>query len=97
MRSHQDYEQLPNKYEYDALVVYSGAFVSNVINDQATNSQRLRWVQTLSAGIESYVRGENFRASEHIMLTNAKGAYSHILGEFIALGMLYHSKKVEKF
>ena len=39
---------------------------------------------------------ENFRLSP-IPLTNVKGAYSEILGEFVALGVLYHAKLVEKF
>jgi len=30
-------------------------------------------------------------------LTNAKGAFSTILGEFIALGVLYHTKHLERF
>ena len=36
------------------------------------------------------------RESE-IALTNVKGAFSQSLAEFVALGMLYHSKKVEQF
>ena len=30
-------------------------------------------------------------------MTNAKGAYSEVLGEFIALGTLYHAKHLERF
>jgi phosphoglycerate dehydrogenase-like enzyme len=30
-------------------------------------------------------------------LTNAKGAYSSVLGEFIALGVLFHTKHLERF
>jgi len=40
---------------------------------------------------------DEFVAAEHIPLTNAKGAFSHVLGEFIALGTLYFAKKVETF
>ena len=53
-------------------------------------------MHALTAGIDNYVVAEDFRASP-IPLTNVKGAFSHVLGEFIALGMLYHSKHVETF
>jgi phosphoglycerate dehydrogenase-like enzyme len=32
-----------------------------------------------------------------IPLTNAKGSYSEILAEFVALGVLYHAKHLERF
>ena len=40
---------------------------------------------------------KDFINADHIPLTNVKGAYSAVLGEFIALGMLYHAKKLESF
>ena len=48
-------------------------------------------------GLDSYASATDFINADHIPLTNAKGAYSAALGEFIALGMLYHAKKVESF
>jgi phosphoglycerate dehydrogenase-like enzyme len=56
----------------------------------------LKWVHTLSAGIDGFVAVEEFKNSP-IPLTNAKGAFSSILGEFIALGVLYHTKHLERF
>jgi len=53
-------------------------------------------VHSLSAGIDNYVQSTAFVESQ-IPLTNVKGAFSHVLGEFVALGMLYHSKKLESF
>jgi phosphoglycerate dehydrogenase-like enzyme len=53
-------------------------------------------VHSLSAGIDGYVAVQEFRESP-IPLTNAKGAFSTILGEFIALGVLYHTKHLERF
>ena len=51
----------------------------------------------MSAGIDAYVAAQDFVKAEHIPLTNVKGQLSHVLGEFIALGMLYHAKRVENF
>jgi phosphoglycerate dehydrogenase-like enzyme len=56
----------------------------------------LKWVHTLSAGIDGFVAVKEFKNSP-IPLTNAKGAFSSILGEFIALGVLYHTKHLERF
>lgn len=67
-----------------------------VLKDQAVNNPNLKWVHSLSAGIDGYVAIQEFRESE-IPLTNAKGAFSAILGEFIALGVLYHTKHLERF
>lgn len=60
------------------------------------NNKNLKWVHSISAGVDGYVAKESFRNSD-IPLSNAKGAYSDVLGEFVALGVLYHTKHVERF
>ena len=95
-KSIEDYNSLTDKYSYDLMVVLYGGFVLDILNDQAKNSQRLKWVHSVSAGIDAYVSAADFRASP-IPLTNVKGAFSAVLGEFIGLGMLYHTKKLESF
>ena len=67
-----------------------------LLNDQSINSKNLKWVHSLSAGIDAYVPALDF-VNSPIPLTNVKGAFSAVLGEFIALGMLFHSKKVPYF
>jgi len=47
----------------------------------------------LSAGVDGYVAVQEFKDSE-IPLTNAKGAFDVILAEFVALGVLFHTKHV---
>lgn len=95
--SAEAYEQLQDKYTYDVLVVFWGPHVPAILNDQAKNSQKVKFVQALSAGIDPYMAAADFKSAANIPLTNVKGAYSHVLGEFIALGMLYHAKHVEKY
>jgi phosphoglycerate dehydrogenase-like enzyme len=81
----------------DILVVQLGTTCSGpVLKEQVVNNSNLKWVHSLSAGIDGYVAVQEFRESE-IPLTNAKGAFSSILGEFIALGVLYHTKHLERF
>ena len=67
-----------------------------ILKDQVTNNVNLKWVHTLSSGIDGFVAVEEFKNSP-IPLTNAKSAFSTILGEFVALGVLYHTKHLERF
>jgi len=60
------------------------------------NNKNLKWVHSFSSGIDGFVAVQEFRESE-IPLTNAKGVFSSILGEFIGLGVLYHTKHLERF
>ena len=53
-------------------------------------------MHSLAVGLDAYSSATDFINSD-IQLTNAKGVYSSVLGEFIALGMLYHAKNVESF
>jgi len=81
----------------DIVVVQLGTTCSGpVLKEQVLNNSNLKWVHSLSAGIDGYVAVQEFRDS-NIPLTNAKGAFSSILGEFIALGVLYHTKHLERF
>lgn len=59
-------------------------------------NKNLKWVHSVSAGIDGYMKVEPFKNSP-IPLTNAKGAFSDVLGEFVALGVLYHTKHMERF
>ena len=98
VKTTDQYNALPDKYSYDVVVVwFGGIFVSSVLNDQAKNSKKLRWVHALTAGIDNYLAAQDFTNADHIQLTNSKGCFNQSLGEFVALGMLYHSKKLEKF
>jgi phosphoglycerate dehydrogenase-like enzyme len=81
---------------YDAILVQMGSIAPDVIDDQVKNNKNLKWVHSISAGVDGYVAKESFRNSD-IPLSNAKGAYSDVLGEFVALGVLYHTKHVERF
>lgn len=81
----------------DCIVVMGGkSCVTELLRAQLTDNTNLKFVHSLSAGIEPYIAGEEFRNSA-IPLCNAKGAFSVSLGEFIALGVLYHTKRLERF
>lgn len=73
-----------------------GGDATKVLKQHFNDNKNLKWVHSLSAGIDGLVAVEEFKNSP-IPLSNAKGAYSSVLGEFVALGVLYHTKLLEKF
>jgi phosphoglycerate dehydrogenase-like enzyme len=94
----EDYVALSEeqKLSFDVLVVAMGGVDRSVVEHQLAHNKNLKWIHALSAGIDTLVAIPQLVDSE-ITLTNAKGAYSSVLGEFIALGLLYHTKNVERF
>jgi phosphoglycerate dehydrogenase-like enzyme len=70
--------------------------MTHLLNDQTAHSKQLKWVHSLTAGIDAYTPALEFINSP-LPLTNVKGAFSAVLGEFIALGMLFHAKHVPFF
>ena len=53
-------------------------------------------MHSLSVGCDEYCSVQKFRESS-IPLTNAKGAFSDILAEYVLAGMLYHAKHIPSF
>ena len=93
-----EYKALPEekRLSYEVIAPQIGPIAPAIITDQVTNNKNLKWVQSLGAGIDGFVAIDAFRESD-VVLTNVKGAFSEVLGEFIALGVLYHAKHVERF
>jgi phosphoglycerate dehydrogenase-like enzyme len=53
-------------------------------------------VHSLSVGVDEHCSIKKFRESP-MPLTNARGAFSHVLGEYILFGILYFAKHCEYF
>lgn len=50
----------------------------------------------MSAGIDGCIAAKDF-VNSSVILTNGKGAFSGVLGEFVVLGMLFFAKKIPSF
>jgi len=93
----EEYEAIADRHNFDVILVQLGTtHAGAVLKDQVTNSKALKWVHSLSSGVDGYVACQEFRES-NIPLTNAKGVFSGILGEFVAAGVLYHTKHLRRF
>jgi phosphoglycerate dehydrogenase-like enzyme len=58
------------------------------------HASSVRWVHSLSAGVERLLFPALVDSS--VTLTNARGVYKRSLAEFALLGMLYHYKRVRR-
>lgn len=99
VQSRDDYMKITSseKYSFDVLAVWGlPGFSKELVADQMANSQSFKWLHSLSVGCDEYCSVQSFRESA-IPCTNARGAFSSVLAEYVLLGMLYHAKKVESF
>ena len=86
-----------DRYSYDVLAVWGlPGFSKELVADQMANSKQFKWLHSLSVGCDEYCSVKSFRES-NIPLTNARGAFSAVLAEYITLGILYFAKHVESF
>ena len=86
-----------DRYSYDVLAVWGlPGFSKELVADQMDNSKTFKWLHSLSVGCDEYCSVKSFRESS-IPLTNARGAFSDVLAEYILAGILYHAKHVEDF
>lgn len=76
----------------DAIVVAAGG--NETFRALLPQAQRLRWVHSLSAGVESMMYPEFI--SHAVPLTNARGVFARSLGEYTLAAMLYFSKNLKR-
>ena len=96
VQSRDDYFKMASvdRYSYDVLAVWGlPGFSKELVADQMDNSKAFKWLHSLSVGCDEYCSVQSFRESE-IPLTNARGAFSDVLAEYILMGILYHAKHI---
>eukprot|EP00826_Nyctotherus_ovalis_P053123 TRINITY_DN6851_c0_g1_i10.p1 TRINITY_DN6851_c0_g1~~TRINITY_DN6851_c0_g1_i10.p1 ORF type:complete len:339 (-),score=114.65 TRINITY_DN6851_c0_g1_i10:139-1155(-) len=95
-------ESLPSSTDY------TGAFIMTMGNKMTftdaraiaeivvEKSPKLRWVHTLTTGVD-FLLSLKLSEAKHITFTNAKGAYTRPLAEFVLMTVLYFAKKMPVF
>ena len=97
VKSKEEYYACKDRHTYTTIAVWGlPGFSKEVINDQMENNKVLKWVHSLSVGVDEHCSIKKFRESP-MPLTNARGAFSHVLGEYVLFGMLYFAKYCELF
>ena len=99
VKSREEYFSLAEseRYSFDVLAVWGlPGFAKDLVVDQMENRKQLKWLHSLSVGVDEYCSVQKFRESD-VSLTNARGAFSYVLAEYVTMGILYFAKKVESF
>ena len=77
------------------IILYSGLTGKSApLQDIWPYAKKLRWVHSLSAGVEKILFPALIESS--VVLTNARGVFKRSLAEFAVLGMLYFYKRVRR-
>jgi phosphoglycerate dehydrogenase-like enzyme len=76
------------------VIVYSTLTGAVPFAEVWRRATRLRWVHSLSAGVEKLLTPEVVESP--IPMTNARGVFKRSLAEFTVLGMLYFYKRVRR-
>ncbi len=77
------------------VILYSGLTGKTVAFPEVfKHARQVKWIHSLSAGVEKIL----FPAlvESPVPLTNARGVFKRSLAEFVALGMLFFSKRVRR-
>jgi len=97
VKSRDEYFACQDRHTYTVIAVWGlPGFSKEVINDQMENNKVLKYIHSLSVGVDEHCSIKKFRESS-IPLTNARGAFSHVLGEYVLFGILYFAKKASFF
>jgi phosphoglycerate dehydrogenase-like enzyme len=74
----------------NADVLMNGMGTGDTFRTVFPQAQRLRWVHSLSAGVENILTPELL--ASHVPLTNARGVFAESLGEFVIAAALFFAK-----
>jgi len=86
-----------DKASFDTFVSYRLPETTQILDYiLERNPNQLKWVHSCIAGVEIFLNSKAFKESP-IPLTNARTAFSKILGEFVIMAMIYFTKNMQIF
>ena len=87
-----NFEEEIQKLKDVKLDIVSGSpFFSKYVEIVLKNFPSVKWLHSLSAGIERYLKLDIISKNENLIFSNSKGAYSESLGEVGIASMMYFS------
>jgi phosphoglycerate dehydrogenase-like enzyme len=78
----------------EADIIFCDMGRAGLLRSVLPHANKLRWVHSISAGVESLVFPEMLASSA--TLTNGRGAYKRALAEFVIAGAMYFAKNMPK-
>jgi phosphoglycerate dehydrogenase-like enzyme len=78
----------------EADVIFNAVFGGELLRQAFPLARRVRWVHNISAGVESALFPELIESS--VPLTNGRGVFGRILGEWAVAAMLFYAKSLRR-
>src|ERR1051326_1257098 len=78
----------------DASVIFSWSIAGDLLQQVWRMAPRVRWVHSRSAGLDGVLFAE--LAASSVPLTNARGVFSEILGEFAIGAVFFFAKDLRR-
>ena len=75
-------------------IVCGSPFFAKHIEYLLKNCPTIKWVHSLAAGVEKFLKIEELSKNDNILFSNNKGAYSEALGEIGITSMMYFSYNI---
>ena len=85
-------ELIPSASRAEILIACSAG--RDRLKPVVDNAPRLRWIHSLSAGLDTLLYPE--LVASPVVLTNARGAYSRSLGEWVMAALLFFAKDLRR-
>ena len=78
-------------------IVCSSPFFSKHVEYALKNFPTIKWVHSLAAGVERFLKMEEISKNDKLIFSNSKGAYSEALGEVGITSMMYFSYNIYSY
>ena len=84
-------EELQKIKDIKLDIVCSSPFFAKYVDYALKNFPTIKWVHSLAAGVEKFLKLDGITKNENLLFSNSKGAYSESLGEVGIASMMYFS------
>ena len=85
----EELEKLKGSVKLD--IVCSSPFFAKNVQYALKNFPTIKWVHSLAAGVDKFLKLDEISKNENLIFSNSKGAYSEALGEVGIAAMMYFS------
>ena len=84
-------EELQKLKDIKMDIVCTSPFFVKYLPYTLKNFQTIKWVHSLSAGVEDFFQIDEISKNENLIFSNSKGSNSEVLGELGITAMMYFS------
>lgn len=84
-------EELEKIKDIKIDIVCSSPFFAKYVQYALKNFPSIKWLHSLAAGVEKYLKLDEIAKNDNLLFSNSKGAYSEALGEIGITSMMYFS------